>query len=61
MVACMKGHVIMTRLLLEKGADRTLRTPAGSDLLNEISHMPYLREETKAELCTLLARAPGRK
>ena len=54
MFACMKGHVEAMRLLLEKGADRTLPTPFGPPLL-EVLHRFDLPEEAKAQLRALLA------
>ena len=54
MMACRDGHVEMARLLLEKGADRTLPTPLGPPLLEVLDRFGH-PEEKVAELRALLA------
>ena len=55
-MACNSGHVEAARLLLEKGADRTLPTPSGRTVLEDLnSGMFDLTEEKVAQLRALLA------
>ena len=56
MSACMTGHVEAARLLLEKGADRTLPTPSGRTVLEDLNSGMFRHlEEKVAALGALLA------
>ena len=56
MQACMGGHVEAARLLLEKGADRSLPTLSGRTVLEDLnSGIIDLPEEKAAALRALLA------
>ena len=54
MWACANGQVEAARLLLEKGADRTLPTPFGPPLLEVLDRFGH-PEEKVAQLRALLA------
>ena len=54
MLACLGGQVEAARLLLEKGADRTLPTPLGPPQLGVLDELG-LPEEKEAELRALLS------
>ena len=53
MMACTNGHVDAARLLLEEGADRSLRVPDGRIAADLVQYAPT--KEAKAQLRALLA------